>query len=71
MTEEEITATARKMIALYGSDAEAVAEGHTVTHAECEEILEMLDWSRIATKICDSEHIIRNAERAKQMGTTL
>ena len=53
MTEEEIIAAAQRMIALYGSDAECVACGQAETHADCGEVLETLNWPRIASKIHD------------------
>jgi hypothetical protein len=53
VSEEEVAATAQRLIELYGLDAEIVADGKAETYAECEQILEMLDWSRIADKICE------------------
>lgn len=60
MTDHEVLATAHKMISLYGSDAEAVADGTAETHADCGEILEILYWSRVADTICE----LQTAKRA-------
>lgn len=61
MDENEIALTAKKMIALYGPDAEMVAAGRAETYAEEGEILAVLDWESIATRICDLQR-----ESAKQ-----
>jgi hypothetical protein len=53
MDENEIALTARKMIALYGPDAEMVAAGRAETYAEEGKILAVLDWETIAMRICD------------------
>lgn len=53
MTEIDLALTARRMIALYGADAELVAAGQAETHADCGEIQASVDWENVAALIAE------------------
>lgn len=56
MDEKDISLAARKMIELYGDDAELIAADRAEIHAASEEIEDSLAWERIATVICELRH---------------
>ena len=55
MSELDIPLTARKMIELYGADAELVAAGKAETYADCGDIQASLDWENVATVIAQTQ----------------
>ena len=56
MDEKDISLTARKMIELFGSDAEIVAAGRAELLATDDKIEESLAWERIASVICELQN---------------
>jgi hypothetical protein len=57
MSEIDIPQTARKMIALYGTDAELVAAGRAEAYADCGDIQASLDWENVATVIAQTQRL--------------
>jgi hypothetical protein len=51
MDNEDVICAARKMIELYGKDAEIVAMGHSETLASCDRLEESLVWESVAVAI--------------------
>ena len=51
MGQIDIAISARKLIELYGPDAELIACGKAETHAECGEMFESWHWRRVAAAI--------------------